>query len=55
MTTTGDGDSWKQRRSGCSQKDTVVNIQWLDNIKQQQKSFNHYIKDEKNGKIQLRK
>jgi len=24
MTTTGDGDSWKQRRSGCSQKDTVM-------------------------------
>jgi len=24
MTTTGDGDSWKQRRSGCSQKDTVA-------------------------------
>jgi len=24
MTTTGDGDSWKQRRSGCSRKDTVA-------------------------------
>jgi len=24
MTTTGDSDSWKQRRSGCSRKDTVV-------------------------------
>jgi len=24
MTTAGDGDSWKQRRSGCSRKDTVA-------------------------------
>jgi len=24
MTTTGDGDSWKRQRSGCSQKDTVA-------------------------------
>jgi len=24
MTTTGDGDGWKRRRSGCSRKDTVA-------------------------------
>jgi len=24
MTTIGDGDGWKRRRSGCSQKDTVA-------------------------------